>query len=121
MMTLLLLAACADEPPAPACASFPDSPSAPATVLSNEDDCGFWSLAMDEQLIVSVYVTVPEAPCSDEVGDGLELPSTPIYTNMSDDASKWTYQFFAVAAADSAEIAITCDEGTTWNGRVRIE
>jgi hypothetical protein len=117
---LLLLLACASDPKEGACTEFATDPAAPDGVLTNDDDCGTWSLAVDDQLVVSVYVTVEQATCEAEMGDGLDLPYEPIYTNLSDDGAKVTFQFKATAAAQDSSIAITCDEGTTWNAHLVI-
>ena len=92
-------------------------------MLSAEDTCGFWSLALGDHLYVDVVVTEPLAECEATLGAGLELFSSPIYSAMSNDEPKWTFDVVAVAATDpaGAEVSIECVDGSTWGALVRVE
>lgn len=116
---MLFLLACAEPEPEAHCPTFADAIPAP-TVVETADDCGTWTLPVGDHLVVNVYISEPEVPCTDEIGAGLERPHEPSYTNMSNDAPKWTYDFVGAEAADGVELAIVCDEGTEWQARVDV-
>ncbi|MSQ03159.1 MAG: hypothetical protein EXR71_14930 [Myxococcales bacterium] len=118
MLTLFL--ACAEPEPEGPCPVWADEAAADG-VLDNAHDCGTWTLAVDEHLYVNVYIDEIEAPCADVIDDGVDRPHEPTYTNMSNDAPKWTYDFVGVSAVDVAEVTITCEEGTEWHARVHVQ
>ncbi len=117
MLTLLL--ACAEPEPEGPCPVWADEVVADG-VLDNSHDCGTWTLPVGEHLYVNVYIEEIEVPCSDVIDDGVDRPHEPAYTNMSNDAPKWTYDYVGGAAVDVAEITITCEEGTEWHARVHV-
>lgn len=114
------LFACSTPADVVACPDLPAAATAPPTVLGNSDDCGRWIVAVGEQLVVSVVVTEPEATCEMETDAGLTLLYDPIYTAMSNDEPKWTFQVKADAEVDGAWISVTCEDGTTWSAVVDV-
>jgi hypothetical protein len=116
---LLLLLACATPEEDVTCAAWPDAASAPDGVV--EDSCGWWQIAVGDHLYVNVYLAEADATCSDALGDGLVLNSDPIYTNMSDDAPKFTYDIVGDAAGTALGVDITCDDGTRWGAQVDVQ
>ena len=120
-MLIALLYACAEEPvKEEACAGMPDSASTPPTVLGNEHDCGYWTVALDAQLYVSIVVEEVESPCASDPGEGLEQLYDPIYSNMNNDAPKWTFQILGTSVIEGTTLSVTCDEGTTWHAKVDV-
>lgn len=119
-MLLALLFACTTPTEAVVCPDLPDSGSTPPTVLGNSDACGRWIVALGEQLVVSIVVTEPEATCEMETDAGLTLLYDPIYTAMSNDEPKWTFQVKADAEVEGAWIDVTCEDGTRWASVVDV-
>lgn len=122
-MLLALLLACAPSDSDAACAAFPAEPTAPEGVLGPEDSCGFWALALGEHLYADVVVTEPLAECDATLGAGLELFSSPIYSAMSNDEPKWTFDVVGVAATEAAgaELSVRCADGSGFEALVRVE
>lgn len=122
-MLLFWALACA-EAPAPICEAYATTAVAADGVLSNEDSCGYWQLAVDDQLVVSVELTGPlddpDQDCALTLGDGLDRPYEPTYANFEDDVPKMTWQVFGTAAATASRIDITCVEGTSWSAQVDV-
>lgn len=119
MLLLLLLQACTPEEP-PLCEAFPDAPTPADGTLHNADGCGWWELPVGEQLIVSVVMTEPDHECEGEMGDGLALVASPMYSNMSNDEPKMTFQMEGVAPVTAFELYLTCTEGTEWLSKVDV-
>jgi hypothetical protein len=120
MLTILLFG-CAPEPEEEVvCADFPTSATEAPTVLENDDSCGHWSVPLGDQLVVSLIITEPEAPCELASDEGLTLLYDPIYTNMSNDSPKWTFQVGADVEAEGVPLEISCEEGTTWAALVDV-
>ncbi|MDP2315589.1 MAG: hypothetical protein Q8P41_22005 [Pseudomonadota bacterium] len=115
-MLFFVLFACA-TPDESGC-SFPDAAVAPDGVV--EDSCGWYALAVGEHLYANVYVAEPSSPCSVALGEGLSARD-PIYSAMSDDAPKWTYDVTAEAAGVEQIVDVTCEDGTRWQARVDVE
>lgn len=117
---LWLLLACA-TPVDDGCA-WPDAASAPAGVLeSAADDCGWWSLAVGEHLYVNVAVTEADAPCGPPEMDAVLAENAgAIYSNLSGQGPKWTYDLVGVSAGETT-VAIHCDDGTQFSARVTVE
>jgi hypothetical protein len=101
-----------------ACPSYADAPTAPDGSIS--DSCGWWSLAVGDHLYANVFLSEPEAPCSEALGDGLSLNADPIYSATAD-APKWTYDIVADASGTGLGVDITCDDGTRWSALVDVE
>ena len=122
-MLLALLLACASADPDAACDDYPAEPSDPSGVLSTADTCGFWTLEVGDHLYVDVVVTEPLAECEATLGAGLELFSSPIYSAMSNDEPKWTFDVVGTAATDpaGAEVRVECVDGSAWGALVRVE
>lgn len=116
---MLFLLACAEPEPEAHCPEFAEAVAAP-TVVDTDDDCGTWTLAVDDHLVVNVYLSEAEVPCTDSFGAGLERPHEPAYTNLTTDGPKWTYDFVGAEAAEGVEVAIVCDDGTEWQARVDV-
>lgn len=109
---LLLLLACADST-----CDWPDAAAVPDGPV--EDSCGWWEVAVGEHLYANVYLSEPESPCSDTLDPSLHLNSDPIYSAMSGDSAKWTYDVVVDAAGSEMEVTVTCDDGTAWYARVK--
>ena len=121
LLPVLLLAACAGE--TPICEDFPSSPQPWSGVLSNAESCGFYGLAIDEHMVVSTYVTEEQSPCVSELGPSVELNADPVYSNLSDDGAKYTWDVVGVepTEGDFDLVTFTCEDGTAWQARVRVE
>lgn len=130
-MFLLMSLACTPEVAEPACPSFPDEATAAPTVLTEDDDCGYWSVAAGAQLVVSIHLhdaieesgsSNAEDACEVELGDELSLPyGNGTYGNLSGDGPKWTSQILAGEATDSSTVDFTCFDDTEWHGKVQVE
>ena len=121
MLVLLLLAACAGDD-ASDCAAWPDEAVAADGVLGNADTCGYWRLGVGEHLYVNVSVTVAESPCTASMEPAIGLNADPIYTNLSNDGPKWTFDVVGLSATDGyAGLQVECGEGTTFAARVVVE
>ena len=108
---MLFLLACASSTcDWPATATAPDG--------SVEDSCGYWAVPVGEHLYANVYLSEPESPCEAALDPALHLNSDPIYSAMSNDAAKWTYDVVVDAAGDPLEVTVTCDDGTAWYARI---
>lgn len=118
MLILLALACTEDEPPL--CESYPTEPTPADGVLENADSCGFWTIPVGDQLIISVAMTVPDERCDATPGDGLELPYEATYTNFSDDSPKMTFQVLGEEPIDLTDLSIACTEGTEWAAQVQV-
>lgn len=119
MILLLLLQACTPEDP-PLCEAFPDAPTVADGTLDNGDSCGWWEVPVGDQLIVNVFMEEPDHECDGDMGDGLELVASPMYSNMSNDGPKMTFQMEGVAAVTAFDLVLTCTEGTTWAALVDV-
>ena len=117
-MSLLLLA-CAPATDETACTSWPDAAVPPDGVT--EESCGWYALSVGGHLYANVYVTDPDAGCDAVLADGLALNAEPIFSNMSDDAAKWTYDIVATSAGNSLHADVTCSDGTRFEARVDVE
>jgi hypothetical protein len=120
---LALLIACAGEEEPSGCADWPSDPVAPDGVLRADEDCGFWTIAVDEHLYVDLVITVPLAECPSTLGDGIELFSTPIYSAMSNDEPKLTFDVVGAAPTGSeyALFDVLCEEGSRFSARIDVE
>ena len=116
---MLFLLACATPEPEGPCPEYADALPVDG-VVDNGAACGPWTLPVGEHLYVSVYIEEPEVPCAESHDAALDRPYEPSYTNMSNDAPKWTYDFVGLEAAEGQEVAIECDEGTSWHARVDV-
>ncbi len=114
---VLLLPACAPSEEEEGC-DWPDSPVAPDGTV--QDSCGWYTLAVGGHLYANVYVTEPESPCTAALGDGLSARD-PIYSAMSDDAPKWTFDVVAQVPGTEQPVDVTCEDGTTWQAKVDVE
>lgn len=120
-MILLLLAACAGDDPS-GCEAWPDEPVTAGGVLGNADTCGYWRLAVEEHLYVNVSVTVEESPCSATMDPAIGLNADAIYTNLSNDGPKWTFDVVGLTPSEGySGLQIECGEGTTFAARVVVE
>ncbi len=117
MIALLALLGCG----APGACDFPADPATPDTVIDETDTCGSWAMAVGDHLVVDLHVLRELPDCALSLGDGLSVPNDPIYTNLTDEGPKYTYDLVAEAAADDATVDITCDEGTEWHALVTIQ
>lgn len=116
---LLLALACAE--PAPDACAWPEAATAASGVLENADTCGFWSLPVDGHLYVNVGLTEPDVDCSAAMDTALALNAQPIYSNLTTDGPKWTFDVVGLAPADPwAAFDVTCEEGTRWAARVEV-
>lgn len=118
-MLLLLALACSPKE-VPVCETFADAPTEADGTLSNPDSCGWWSLVVGDQLIVSVEMTEPDHECEATLGAGLDLPYSPIYTNLENDVPKMTFQVVGAEVAEASEVEIGCTEGTAWAAKVDV-
>jgi len=118
---VLLLVACV-EAPLEGCSDFPADAVAPDGVLGGDDDCGYWQIAVDEHLYVSVPVTGVDELCSWTVGDGIELPYDPIFTSMENDIPKQTFDVLGMSSTGSgyAGFDVSCDAGSGWSARIQV-
>lgn len=122
--SLLLLAGCGslfggrDTDSAPC--EWTAEPREPDGVLASwRNDCGVWIVAPGDHLILDVFLDDPEAPCAEVLDEGVELMSSPIYSNFEPDGPKWTYDFVVDEAFEgTAELSVTCEDGTEWWGRI---
>ena len=114
------LLACTE--PAPDDCAWPDSATDAGGVLENTDTCGFWSLEVDGHLYVNVGLTEPDGECSAAMGEEVSLNASPIYSNLTTDGPKWTFDVVGVApTAPFASLDVPCDEGTRWAARVEVQ
>ena len=114
------LLACTE--PAPDDCAWPDSATDAGGVLENTDTCGFWSLEVDGHLYVNVGLTEPDVECSAAMGEEVSLNASPIYSNLTTDGPKWTFDVVGVApTAPFASLDVPCDEGTRWAARVEVQ
>lgn len=94
--------------------------------LTNEDTCTFWELAVGDHLVVNVQVSVEDPSvfpgCNFNDTEFVVLNSSPIYSNLEGQGAKWTFDWVGETASAGAydEIAVTCDDGTTWEARVEV-
>lgn len=121
-MLLLLSFACASLSTSP-CADWPSDPVEADGVLENADSCGFWLLPVGEHLYVNVGITAEESTCAATMEPYVELNADPIYSNMSNEGPKWTFDFVGMkpSGAEATGIDVSCDEGTEWAARVVVE
>jgi hypothetical protein len=107
-----------------ACAEFDDSVApSPTEVLGNNEDCGHWNVAPGDEVVLSIYLTEPESKCTVLADESLTMPyGEGIYTNLSDDGPKYTFQVIvADNAAGELEWWLACADGTTWAGQFSVE
>jgi hypothetical protein len=116
---------CADgEDDGAHCEEFPAAAAEAPTVLTNEDDCGWWTVAVDDYLVVSLYVDAEEQPACELTYDDallMKYGDDAAYSNLSNDEPKVTWQVFGAAATGEASWSASCDEGTEWAMRVAVE
>jgi hypothetical protein len=133
MLAWLAIACAPTETDQPACPEWPSEESAIDGKLGNEDTCGLYSLAVDEQVVIELYLSEPIDEAQEEAGaaitacestfsDGLDMRyDAGSYTNMSDDAPKFVMQVFgSEARSDPAEFDSICFEGTEFHARFRV-
>lgn len=122
LVFLALGAACGDaEEAAPGrCADAPDEPSDMPTVLSGQQDCGYWVVPEGESVLLNLLVNEELPACDPVISGPLEMPYDPIYSNLGDDGPKYTFQLETTGTGE-AELEIECDEGSEWWGRFRVE
>lgn len=118
VLTTFLFAGCAPADDG-SCTEWPDGPAPLDGVV--EESCGWYTLAVGERLYANVYVTEPEARCDETIGEGVALTNEPIYSAMSNDAPKWTYDLTAESAAEGVLVDITCEEGTRFQVKMDVE
>lgn len=114
---LAALAGCASPGPC----DFPADASVPATVLEETDTCGFWSIATGAHLILDLHVQRELPDCALSLGPSLSNPNDPIYTNLTGDGPKYTYDIVADGAVEETTVDIACDEATQWHALVTVE
>lgn len=117
LSTFAALAGCASPGPC----DFPADASVPATVLEETDTCGFWSIAAGDHLILDLHVQRELPDCALSLGPNLSNPNDPIYTNLTGDGPKYTYDIVADAAVEETTVDIACDEATQWHALVTVE
>lgn len=100
---------------------FPADASVPADVLGDADTCGFWSIAAGDHLILDLHVQRELPDCALSLGPNLSNPNDPIYTNLTGDGPKYTYDIVADAAVEETTVDIACDEATQWHALVTVE
>ena len=117
---LLLLLACAS--PSEGGCSWPDAAVAPDGVLeSAADDCGWWALAVGDHLYVNVAVGEADATCDPPEMDAVLTENAgAIYSNLSGQGPKWTYDLVGAAAGETT-VAITCSDGSGFSAKVTVE
>ncbi len=131
-MFLLLSLACAPEKEdESACPSFPDDAEAPPDVLTEDDDCGYWSVTSGEQFFVSFHLkdaieesgsSDAEDACEVSLGESLSLPyGNGAYGNLAGDGPKWTSQILPGDAIESTTVDFLCFDDTEWHAKVRVE
>ncbi|MSP54152.1 MAG: hypothetical protein EXR69_00870 [Myxococcales bacterium] len=113
----LAVSACA---PPEAC-DFPTEASAAGGVITEADACGYWSLAVGGHLYLDLHVSRELPDCALSLGDGVEVPNDPIYSALTTDSSKYTYDFVGQTAIEETSVDIACDEGTEWHALIRVE
>lgn len=120
-MLLALLLACSTEA-VTGCQDYPSTATEPPGVLGSTDTCGYWVIAVDDHLYANVEVTEAQSPCTSALGDGIVLNSDPIYSALSNDVSKWTFDVVGAAATgtDYAGFEVACDDGTEWSARIQV-
>lgn len=111
------LVACGPEPKPEGCV-WPEEPTAPTGVVT--ESCGWYLLEVGDRLYVNVYVTEPESPCDAELGVGLGLPNDPIYSHLSNDDPKWTFDIHAQVPGAELGVDITCEDGTAIEALVDV-
>lgn len=109
------VAACGGRGEEEGCADFPGEATAPTGTLGGINDCGHWSLAVGAHVYLNVEVTAPDMDCSGTTSGAVFLPYDPIYSNLSDDAAKWTFDIEGGEAGEGT-LDVTCEEGTRWSG-----
>lgn len=101
--------------------TVPVDPAAIPGVLTEVDTCGFWSMPLDSHLFLDLHIRSELPDCLLSLGPSLSSPNDPIYTNLTGDGPKYTYDIIADAASEETTIGIACDEGTEWEALVRVE
>ncbi len=90
-------------------------------MLEETDTCGFWSVAVGDHLVLDLHVQRELPDCALSLGPSLSNPNEPIYTNLTGDGYKYTYDIVADAVEAESTVDIACDEGTEWHALVTIE
>ncbi len=123
LLAVAALSACGGSPPC----TFPGSSTSPSGVLSEADTCGYWSVAVDTSspddghIYLDLHVSRELPDCALSLGDGIDVPNDPIYTNLSTDGPKYTYDFVGQSAIALTTADISCDEGTEWHAEMDVE
>lgn len=133
MLAWLLLACIPEEEDEIACPEWPSEASTVDGTLGNDHTCGLYTLAVDEQAIVEVYLSEPIDAAQEEAGEaivacestfssGIDMPyGAGSYTNMSNDAPKFVMQLAGSEAADEpASFDSVCFEGTEFHARFLV-
>lgn len=90
-------------------------------VLDSADSCGFWLVPVADHLYVNVAVTEAGADCSAAMGAEVALFAEPIFTDMSNEPAKWTFDVVGVSpTGDFASVDVTCSEGSSWAARISV-
>jgi hypothetical protein len=113
MIALLLLACAGEADTAPNCEATEAAAELPVP-MGNEHHCGTFPLTAGEHAYLSVFVSA-DAQCEGATDGAVSMPYLPIYTNMSNDEPKWTFDVLGDSAGEGA-LTVTCDDGTTWTG-----
>ncbi len=117
---ILLLVACVETTPEDC--PWPEAAVVADGVLENVDTCGYWSIVGDDHLYVNVALTEPDMDCSAAMDAEVALNSAPIYSNLTTDGPKWTFDVVGLAPTDTfASFDVTCAEGTRWVARIDVE
>lgn len=100
--------------------AFPADATPVPGVLDALDDCGFWSLAVGEHVVVGLPLGSPDTTCTTEIDEGIALNSQPIFTNFEPDGPRFTFDFVAEAEARKAHIDVECSDGSAWSALVDV-
>ena len=117
--TLLALIGCKSDEEATGCSGFPDAATAPGHTLDNSDDCGHWEVATGAHIYINVVVTEADVPCEGTTEGAVTIPYDPIYSNLSDQDPKWTYDVQGVEPG-SGSLDVSCDDGTTFEAMFTV-
>lgn len=110
---LLALASCAP-------CDFPKDAVPVPGVLTSEDTCGHWTVAVDAHLVVGLPVETDVTTCTAEVDDGVSLNSSPIFTNFEPDGPRWTFDAVGNAPTDRGTVDIECTDHSEWHALVQV-
>jgi hypothetical protein len=110
------LSSCKPEEKPEGCV-WPEEPTPPTSTVT--ESCGWYLLDVGDHLYINVYVTEPESPCEADWEPGLEVPD-PIYSDLSNDDPKWTFDIRAQVPGSELDVSIVCEDGTEIEVRVDV-